>query len=352
MKIQLAKELKQKQKPEDLVFGRSFTDHMFKMYYTQEKGWHGSEIVPYSPISMDPATTVLHYGQAIFEGAKAYHGLNDSIRLFRIRNNFERMNRSAARMCIPEFDVDEVMNGLFELLKIEKDWIPDKEGTALYIRPTIIATDPVLGVHASHTYLFYIILSPVGAYYKSGLKPTKIMVEDEYVRAALGGTGEAKCSANYAVSLKAGEIANQKGYDQVLWLDAKERKYIEEVGAMNMFFVIDGVVVTPKLVGSILPGITRRSAIELLQKHGYKVEERRISIDEVFDAIKNNKLNECFGTGTAAVISPVGTLSYQGKDYIINGEKMGDISKFLYTTLTGIQYGTVEDEMGWTTIIK
>ena len=248
---------------------------------------------------------------------------------------------------MPTIDVEKVMAGLKELLILEQDWIPTDPGTALYIRPTMIANDKALGVHAAHNYIFYIILSPVGSYYAHGLAPTKIIIEEEYVRAPIGGTGEAKCMGNYAASLLAGEIANKKGYDQVLWLDGKEHKYVEEVGAMNIFFVIDGVVITPALVGSILHGVTRRSVIEVLQKDGYKVEERRISIDEVVKAQREGRLNEVFGSGTAAVISPVGILNFRGEDLVINNNEMGEITRHAYARITGIQNGTAPDEFGW-----
>ena len=250
-------------------------------------------------------------------------------------------------MCIPEIDEKLVLEGLFELLKIEKDWIPASPGTALYIRPSIVATNVALGVHAGTEYLFFIILSPVGSYYAHGLAPTRLLVEDFYTRATVGGTGEAKCIANYAVSLRAGEEAAKKGFDQVLWLDANEKKYVEEVGSMNMFFVIDGEVITPMLTGSILPGITRKSCIELLKANGYKVSERKISIDEVIEAQAAGKLDEAFGTGTAAVISPVGMMEYKGRDYVVNNNEMGKITKWLYDTITGIQTGRLADTHNW-----
>lgn len=351
MNITLTKNKKQKPDFSKLGFGKYFTDHMLIMKY-QDNAWGEPEIVPYDGFTLDPATSCLHYAQGIFEGAKAYKTADGDITVFRIDENFKRMNRSAERLCMPTFDSQKVIDALFELLKIEKEWIPVATGTALYIRPTMIAVDPVLGVHASHTYLLYIILSPVGAYYANGLQPTKILVEDTYVRACIGGTGEAKCMGNYACSLLAGELAVKKGYDQVLWLDGKEQKYVEEVGSMNMFFVIDGEVVTPALVGSILPGITRKSSIEVLKKYGYKVSERRISIDEVVEAYDNGKLDEAFGTGTAAVISPVGTITYKGKDMIINDNKMGKITEFLYDRITGIQNGKYADEFNWITEVK
>ena len=353
MKFIERKVLKQKPgKDASLGFGHYFTDYMFTMKYTQEKGWHDPQIEPNEPVKFDLATTIFHYAQGIFEGMKAFIQPDGGIAVFRPEENWARMNRSAVRMCIPEFPADVVEEGLEELLKIEKDWIPTQPGTALYIRPTIVATRIMLGVHASTEYLFFIILSPVGSYYAHGLEPTKLLVEDFYVRSAIGGTGEAKCLGNYAASMKAGEEAEEKGFDQVLWLDAKDKKYVEEVGSMNIFFVIDGEVVTPALVGSILPGITRKSCLQVLRDKGYRVSERRVSIDEVVEAAKNGTLDEAFGTGTAAVISPVGLIQYKGVDYVINGGKMGEITKMLYDTITGIQYGKLEDKYGWRKLVK
>ena len=347
--MQIIRAEKLKEKPADqskLGFGKIFTDYMLTMRY-KNGAWDEPRIEPYGPVAFDLATTVFHYAQGIFEGLKAFRNEAGEVRVFRPEENFKRMNRSAERMCIPQIDEKKVLEGMFELLRLEKDWIPTAPGTALYIRPSIIATNVALGVHASSEYLFFIILSPVGSYYAHGLAPTRLLVEDYYTRATVGGTGEAKCIANYAVSLKAGEEAEKKGFDQVLWLDANEKKYVEEVGSMNMFFVIDGEVVTPELVGSILPGITRKSSIELLRAHGYKVSERRVSIDEVIEAQKNGKLNEAFGTGTAAVISPVGMMEYKGTDYVVNGGEMGEITKWLYHTITGIQTGRLPDPFGW-----
>ena len=286
MKITLTKQKKAKPDYSKLGFGKYFTDHMLVMDYKDGK-WLEPEIMPYQPFALDPSTCVLHYGQGIFEGLKAYKNKDGKITMFRPYDNFRRMNRSAARLCMPALDVEETVENLKKLIMIDEDWIPTEPGTALYIRPTMIATDPMLGVHPGHTYRFFIILSPVGSYYESGLTPTKIMIENEYVRAPLGGTGEAKCMGNYAASLLAGDIANKHGYEQVLWLDAKEKKYVEEVGAMNMFFVFDGVVKTPALVGSILPGITRDSVIRVLEHEGMPVEECRISVDDIRNAIKN-----------------------------------------------------------------
>lgn len=351
MKIKTTDQLKQKPDFDKLGFGKYFSDYMLVMDY-ENGSWKEPEIVPYKDFSLDPATTCLHYAQGIFEGCKAYKDEEGKITLFRTRDNFVRMNKSAKRLCMPEIDIDVVMNALQELILLEKDWIPVGKGRSLYIRPTMIGTDGALGVHSSHAYRFYIILSPVGAYYANGLQPTRIYVEDFYVRAAIGGTGEAKCMGNYAASLLAGEKAVQMGYDQVMWLDAAEKKYVEEVGSMNMFFVIDGVAITPALVGSILPGITRDSILKLLKHYGYKAEERRISVDEIFQAHADGKLDEAFGTGTAAVISPVGLLSYKNKEYLINDGKMGKITEFLYDRLTGIQTGKYQDEFGWITHIN
>ena len=353
MEIIKRKTLKEKPALDNsLGFGRYFTDYMFTMKYNAEQGWHDARIEPNEPKPFDLATSIFHYAQGIFEGMKAFIQPDGSIAVFRPYENWARMNRSATRMCIPNFPEDVAEEGLETLLKLEKDWIPTAPGTALYIRPTIVATRVMLGVHASTEYLFFIILSPVGSYYAHGLEPTKLIAEDYYTRATLGGTGEAKCLGNYAASMKAGEVAEEKGFDQVLWLDAKEKKYIEEVGSMNMFFVIKGEVVTPALVGSILPGITRKSCIQVLKDRGYKVSERRISIGEVIKAQKKGTLNEAFGTGTAAVVSPVGLIRYRNVGYPINGGKMGEITKTLYDTITGIQYGTLPDPYGWRKIVK
>ena len=346
MKITKTQHPKQKPDFSKLGFGKYFTDHMLVMDY-ENGAWKEPEIVPYAPFEMDPSTTVLHYGQGIFEGLKAYKNAEGKITLFRPRDNLIRMNNSARRLCMPELDVDSMLQAMKELVLLEQDWIPTEPGTALYLRPTMVGTAAELGVHPSSKYRFYIILSPVGAYYATGLKPTRILIEEHFVRAPLGGTGEAKCMGNYAASLLAGNVAKEKGYEQVLWLDAKEHKYVEEVGAMNMFFVIDGVVKTPALVGSILPGITRNSVLQILRKEGMPCEETRVSVDEIVKAYEEGRLTEAFGSGTAAVISPVGVLGYQGKDLVINGNEMGSITSYLYDKLTGIQYGREKDEYGW-----
>ncbi|MBO8434046.1 MAG: branched-chain amino acid aminotransferase [Tyzzerella sp.] len=344
-----AKQLKEKPDFKNLGFGNYYTDYMFVMDYSEEKGWYDPRIEPYGPIMMEPASMVLHYGQTTFEGLKAYYGVDGDIRLFRPEKNMARLNESNKRVCIPEFDGDLVIEGIKKLVNIEKEWIPREEGTSLYIRPFVIATDVHVGVHPSKTYKFMVILSPVGAYYKEGINPVKIYVEDDYVRAVKGGLGYAKTAANYAASLKSQIVAEEKGYTQVLWLDGVERKYIEEVGTMNVMFVIDGEVVTPELNGSILAGITRMSTIELLRDAGYKVTERKVSIQEVFDAYENGKLDEAFGTGTAAVISPIGVLEWNGKKITINDGKIGPVSQKVYDTITGIQSGKLEDKFGWIT---
>ncbi len=339
-----------KEKPQDeskLGFGRIFTDHMFMMDYEEGKGWYDLRIVPYGPIAIDPASTVLHYGAEIFEGMKAYRRVDGSIAMFRPDENGKRMNNSAERLCLPEIDPDMWLEILDTLVKLEKDWVPHSEGTSLYIRPFTFGNDPHLGVHAVHHSTFVCILSPVGAYYAEGINPVKIAIESDDVRAVRGGTGYAKCGGNYAASLRAGKRAEEKGFTQVLWLDGVERKYIEEVGSMNVMFKINDEIVTPKLTGSVLPGITRKSCIELLKEQGANVSERLISVDELIAAAEDGSLQEAWGTGTAAVVSPVGWLSYQGKEYTIGGGKIGETTQKLYDTLTGIQWGRIPDTMGW-----
>lgn len=331
-----------------LGFGRYFTDHMFLMDYSTEKGWHDARIVPYGPLQLDPSAMVFHYAQELFEGLKAYMRADGGIQLFRPDKNIERMENTCDRLCVPRIPEEDVLQAIKAVVSVDRDWVPKSEGTSLYIRPFIIATDPHLGVHPSHTYLFAIILSPVGSYYAAGINPVKIYVEREYVRCVKGGTGRAKAGGNYAASLIGQQRAEDMGCAQVLWLDGVHRKYIDEVGAMNVFFVIDGVVVTPELTdGNILPGVTRASCVELLKKWGVPVEERKVSIDEVLEASDNGKLDEAFGTGTAAVISPVGELYDGDREIVINNNEIGPISKRLYDAITGIQWGKTEDVMGW-----
>ncbi len=353
--IKLIKAESLKKKYEDaskIPFGRIFTDYMLTMDYSADKGWHDMTIQPYSPFSMDPASMVLHYGQAIFEGMKAYKDKNGDIRLFRPEENFKRLNASAERIKIPAFDEKYVLEGLEKLLLLEKDWIPQEQGTSLYVRPTIIATDPFLGVRPSDTYILFIILCPVGPYYAEGFNPISISVEDEYVRAVKGGTGEVKAAGNYAASLYAAANAKKKGYSQVLWLDGIEHKYIEEVGSMNIFFEFENEIVTPVLTGSILPGITRKSIVQLARDMGKKVVERPLSIDEVYERFDKGELVEVFGTGTAAVVSPVGEMEWEGKVIKINEGKTGETTLKLFNTLCGIQNGSIEDKYGWSKVVK
>lgn len=351
LEIKLVKTTTPKQKPADearLGFGKFFTDHMFIAEYSVGKGWHDARIVPYGPLSIDPASPVLHYGQEIFEGLKAYRRKDGGIQLFRPMENALRMNRSAERICMPPLDPEFQVKAMKMLIQLEEDWIPSSEGTSLYLRPMMIADGAELGVHPAKHFLYVIICSPSGAYYKNGMQPLRIHIEDYYVRAVKGGIGSAKTGGNYAASLKATFDAAEKGFDQVLWLDGRENKYVEEVGAMNMMFVIDGKIVTAPLEGSILAGVTRKSILQLAQDKGYQTEERRISVQELFDAYERGGLTEAFGTGTAAVISPVGEMEYQGKSMVLNDHKIGNISQEMYDTLVGIQRGDLPDIYGWT----
>lgn len=336
----------------DIGFGNIYTDHMFIMTYNDKDGWHDAKIVPYKNIELDPCAMCFHYGQTVFEGLKAYKSKNGKILLFRPDENFKRLNRSCERLCIPEVDENLCLEGLKKLIEVDREWIPDDEESSLYIRPFIIATQPNLGVKPSSSYYYIVVMSPSGAYYKTGMQPVDIYVETNYVRAAKGGMGMAKTGGNYAVSLKSQTEAHEKGYAQTLWLDAVDRKYIEEVGAMNIFFVLDDEIVTPAINGSILEGITRKSVIDILKHYGYKVRERRVSIDEICDAYDMGKLKEMFGTGTAAVISPIGSLKYNDKDVVLDREKSGSISEFLYKTLTGIQRGQKNIFNDWIVEIK
>lgn len=333
-----------------VAFGSVFTDHMFLMdYYDGE--WHNARIVPFADFNIHPAALVLHYGGEIFEGLKAYRTAEGKVQLFRPEQNIQRMYNSAVRMALPLFDKDFMLEALLKFVEVEKDWVPSGFGTSLYLRPFMFGIDPKLGVHASKEATMCIIASPVGSYYAEGINPVKIMIEQEDVRCVIGGTGEAKCGGNYGASTRAGERAEQQGYSQVLWLDGVERKYIEEVGAMNVMFKINGTVVTPALVGSILPGITRKSIIEILKDAGIPVEERRLSVDELVAAMKDGSLEEAWGCGTAAVVSPIGEIAYDGVKYTINNGKIGELTQWLYDELTGIQWGKKEDKFGWITKI-
>lgn len=338
-----------KDHPEDssLGFGTVFTDYMFNMDYSPEEGWHNPRIEPYGPIAMDPSSMVLHYGQAIFEGLKAYRTPSGEVQLFRPEDNLSRLNKSGNMLCMPELDEAFIFKALKELINIEKDWVPSAPGTSLYIRPTIIATDPYIGLRSSHTYRVFIILSPVGAYYPEGFDPVKIWVTTEYVRAVRGGVGQAKTAGNYAASLYATNLANQEGYTQVMWLDGVELKYVEEVGSMNIFFAIGDELITPQLNRSILSGVTRDSVIKLAKSWGLKVVERKISIDEIYETHASGELKEIFGSGTAAVISPVGMIKFQGKEITIGNGEVGEISAKLFKELMDIQYGKAEDSFNW-----
>ena len=354
MNITITKTQTPKNKPDwnNLGFGNFFSDHIFLMNYTPKKGWHDARIVPYTNLEFPPAMITFSYGQSVFEGLKAYRTANGNIQLFRPANNMERFNISSRRLCIPEIDEAFVLQAIKKLVALESDWVPNNEGTSLYLRPVAFGTDERLGVRPSEEYLFMVVCSPCGAYYAGGMSPIKIYVETKFVRAVKGGIGDAKTGGNYAASLKAQAEASENGYSQVLWLDGREGKYLEEVGAMNVFFVMNGVVVTPMLEGSILPGITRLSAIEILRDKGYKVEERRIPIDELILAAKTGELTEAFGAGTAAVIAPIGEFGYNGDRYVVNNNEIGKVSQELYDELTGIQYGKIKDLRGWIDVIS
>ena len=353
LNIKITRTTSPKAKPTDesnLGFGKTFTDHMFIMDYDEGQGWHDARIVPYGPISLAPSAVVFHYAQECFEGLKAYRTADNKIQLFRPDCNARRMQHTHERLCIPTIPVDDFIQAVKAIVELEKDWVPHTEGASLYLRPFTIATMPQLGVHASTSYQFIIICAPSGAYYKEGLAPVKIYVEPRYVRACPGGTGYTKCGGNYAVSLLAGLEAEKKGYSQVLWLDGVERKYVEEVGAMNIFFKIDGelyTAATSDTDGTVLPGVTRRSIIELLKDWGYKVHEGKLAIEAIMEASRNGKLEEVFGSGTAAVVSPVKQLDYEDESAYINNGEIGPLTQKLYDTMTGMQWGKIPDSKGW-----
>lgn len=349
LNIAIEKTAAPKIKPDEssLGFGRHFTDHMFVMDYSKDLGWHDAKIIPFDNLTLHPASTVFHYGSEIFEGLKAYRAPDGGVQLFRPEENIKRMNVSAERLCLPQLDEEFALKALTTFVDLERDWVPNSPGTSLYLRPFMFGCDAFLGVHAVDNAKFIIIASPVGSYYAEGINPVSIMIETDDVRAVRGGTGYAKCGGNYAASNRAGERAEKKGYSQVLWLDGVERKYIEEVGAMNVMFMVDDEIVTPALTGSILPGITRKSCIELLREQGYKVSERLFSIDELAESLSNGTLKEAWGCGTAAVVSPIGKLVLNDKDYVINNGEIGEVTQMLYDTLTGIQWGKKEDTHNW-----
>ncbi len=349
--IRIEKTTAPKARPTDeskLGFGQIFTDHMALIDWNSDEGWHDARIVPFGNFSMHPAATCLHYGAEIFEGLKAYRRADGSVQLFRPEENARRMINSAERLCMPQLPEEDFLNVVRTLVKLDEAWVPHSFGTSLYIRPFTFGVDETLGVHAVQRAQFAVICSPVGSYYKEGINPVGIMIEDKDVRAVRGGTGYAKCGGNYAASTRAGERAEEKGYSQVLWLDGVERRYIEEVGAMNVMFKISGTVVTPALTGSILPGVTRKSCIEVLKQAGYPVEERLLSVDELERAMEDGTLEEAWGCGTAAVVSPIGRLAYKDKTFVVNNGAIGLVTQMLYDTLTGIQWGKIADPFGWT----
>lgn len=352
IKLMLNENPKPKVDEKELGFGKVFTDNMFVMNYDVKKGWHDPRIIPFGPFEISPASIVLHYAPEIFEGMKAYRTEEGNVQLFRPIENIKRMNISAERMCLPKIDEDFFLKALKTLIEIEQDWVPSAPYTSLYIRPFMFANDAMLGVHTPHECVFAIILSPVGSYFKEGINPVKMMIEKDDVRASKGGTGFAKCGGNYAASLRAGERAASKGYAQVLWLDAEERKYIEEGGGMNVMFKIAGTVVTPELNGSILPGITRKSILEILKSWNYPLEERKISVDEVREAAQNGILEECWCCGTAAVVSPIGELTFGEENFVINDNKTGELTMKIYNALTDIQWGKAPDTFGWIETLK
>ncbi|MDY5776169.1 MAG: branched-chain amino acid aminotransferase [Lachnospiraceae bacterium] len=347
-----AKTLKEKPDQKNLGFGKYMTDYMFVMDWTKDEGWKDARIVPYEPITLDPACVTLHYAQETFEGMKAYRTAEGKIQLFRPEMNAKRMINSNARLCMPEFPVDMFVEAVKALVKVEEDWVPSEPETSLYIRPFMFATENALGVHMASAYKFMIICCPVGAYYAEGINPVKILVEDELVRAVKGGTGFTKCGGNYAGSILGQVKAEKMGYSQVLWLDGEQRKYVEEVGTMNIMFKIAGEIYTAPIEGTVLPGVTRDSMIHILRDWGYKVNETRLSIDDLMKAGHDGSLEEVFGTGTAAVVSPVGELRYKDDVVTINDFKIGDLTQKLYDTLTGIQWGKLEDKYNWTVEVK
>jgi branched-chain amino acid aminotransferase len=350
IKVRRTPDGKKKPKPVDeskLGFGKIFSDHMFTMKYSASNGWHEPFIGPYKPLSLDPAAMCFHYGQEVFEGMKAYRGKNNAIYLFRPYENARRMNRSAERLCMPGVDEELFVEAVTKLVLIDKDWIPAGVGTSLYIRPTMVAAETALGVQPSSEYLFFVIIGPVGAYYPEGFSPTKIYVMEDFVRSAPGGTGQCKAAGNYAASLAAGRIAHSMGYTQVLWLDAIHRKYVEEVGTSNIFFVIGETLITPPLGGTILPGITRDSVLRIAHHWGLPVEERPLSMDEIVAAVGDGRLREAFASGTAAVVSPIGMIYYRGDEHLINNGKVGSLTERFYNEIIQIQYGDKDDPFGW-----
>lgn len=348
--VRVTRSVQPKPKPKDweLGFGTVFTDHMFLANFHEDKGWYDARIEPYGPLPLDPAAAVLHYGQAIFEGIKAFRGVDGRVRLFRPEKYAERMTGSARRMCIPPLEAEFMVESIRSLVALDREWVPSTIGTSLYIRPTVVADEPFLGVRPARSYLYYVIMSPVGTYYPEGIAPVKILVADQHVRAVEGGIGGAKTGGNYAASLYASEEAKHEGFAQVLWLDGRQRKYLDEVGTMNIMVKIGEEVITPPLTGTILPGVTRNTVLVLLGEWNVPVTERSISIDEVLEAYRAHTLAEVFGTGTAAVISPVSELVYRKERMIINDHRIGPLAQRLYDAITDIHYGRGRDTRGWT----
>ncbi|NLC25650.1 MAG: branched-chain amino acid aminotransferase, partial [Fastidiosipila sp.] len=354
MDIKVIETVKLKDKPQDeskLGFGKIFSDHMFIVEYDEGAGWHDARIQVLENLSLHPASSVFHYGQEIFEGAKAYRREDGEIQVFRLMDNCKRMVNSAVRSSMPELDSEFQYNAILKLIDLERDWVPHSEGTSLYLRPTMIASTPALGAHSAHDFIYFVLCSPSGSYYPKGMQPVRIRIEPFYARSVKGGMGRAKTGGNYAASFKATKEAQDAGYEQVLWLDGMHKKYVQEVGAMNIMFVIDDAIVTPELGDTILPGITRASVLHLASELGYKIEERPVSVDEIYEAHASGRLSESFGTGTAAVISPVGEYSYQGESIILNNNEIGPLAQRFYDLLTGIQFGTAEDKYGWTSLV-
>ncbi len=350
LNIRIEKTTQPKPKPEmsKVSFGTTFTDHMFLMDYSAREGWHGARIVPYGPLPLDPSAAVLHYAMDVFEGFKAYRTAENKIQLFRPQCNIERMNNSADRLSLPRLDPDDVLQAVRALVSLDRDWVPSGAGESLYIRPLLMSVEPDLSLHCTERCLFVIILSPVGCYYKTGLQPVSIAIEDEDARTVRGGTGFAKCGGNYAAAQRAGMRAEQQGISQVLWLDGATKRYIEEVGSMNVMFRLRDEIVTPTLeTGTVLPGVTRRSIIQMLSDEGQEVSERLFPVDEFVAAVETGAIEEAWGCGTAAVVSPIGKLIYQGKEYVIGDGGIGPLSQRLYNELTDIQWGRVPDPHGW-----
>jgi branched-chain amino acid aminotransferase len=342
---------KEKPPTNELGFGRCFSDHMFLFDYDPQRGWHAPRIVPYGPLQIDPAASALHYGQALFEGLKAFRGVDGKVRLFQPQRHAARLVGSAERLCMPNLPAELFMEALLAFMQVEKDWTPAAAGTSLYLRPTMIGTEAFLGVRAATQYCFFLIASPVGAYYQKGISPINLWVEEHYVRAARGGVGAAKTGANYVASLLAADHAKKRGYDQVLWLDAQQHELVEEAGTMNAFVLLDDELVTPPLQGSILPGVTRECVLALGREWGLRVSERQLGMTEILAARERGVLQEIFGCGTAAVIAPVGAIGYRGQHLPIGEGRMGPLARRLYDEITGIQYGKIEDRHGWTVLV-